>query len=202
MAQSDMKYGMNAKAIFLFFLLFFHPIHCEQTMEMLKQAGWDKWVGGKVGIWVSVSEQKLTVFDNYEPVYRTSCSTGANGTGSRVNSYQTPLGWHIVRDKIGEGMPWGAVFESREFTGKIWSKSQVATGDLILTRILRLQGMEPGLNQGEGIDSYDRYIYIHGTPEESKLGSPASHGCVRLSNNAIIQLFNITPLYTPVLITE
>ncbi len=197
---------MHSFRLFLcLFSLVVSPILATLTPEdqaKLAESGWDSFVGSDIGIWVSVKNQKLMLLRGYTPLLTTACSTASKGTGSRVNSLQTPLGWHRVREKIGDAMPWGAIFESRQFTGRVWSYTEPDSRDLILTRILWLEGCEPGKNQGPGIDSYERYIYIHATPEEDKLGSPASHGCVRISNSAIIRLFTVTPLNTPVLITE
>jgi lipoprotein-anchoring transpeptidase ErfK/SrfK len=174
----------------------------ENAWAKLQQEGWDEHVGGKAGIWVSAGKQRLSLIKKGKLLQSFPCSTSFNGTGNRANSNQTPLGWHMVADKFGNGLPWGAILVERKYTGRIWSPSQPTSDDLILTRILRLQGLEPGLNQGAGIDSYDRYIYIHGTAEEHKLGKPASHGCIRLSNSDVILLFDQAPLTTPVLITE
>lgn len=192
--------------ISLLFLLVVHPLVASEQSEgiisKLEHSGWNEKVGANLGVLVLVKEQKLMLIRDYKVLFSTPCSTAAKGTGSRKNSFQTPLGWHIVKEKYGDGMPWGAVFESRVFTGKVWSKGQEIDKDPILTRILRLEGTEPGINKGSEVDSFERYIYIHGTSEEEKLGSPASHGCIRLSNNAVIQLFTLVPLNTEVLITE
>ncbi len=105
--------------------------------------------------------------------------------------------------KIGKGRPIGAIFKERCYTGVIWQKNTpLSSEDLILTRILWLKGLENGVNQGKGIDTYHRYIYIHGTSEEHKLGEPASNGCIRISNHHIINLFDLTKINSPVLITK
>lgn len=174
----------------------------KDAIPKLKQANWDKKVGTNAAVWISVARQKLYLVKKDKVLMNVLCSTSAKGIGSRANSNQTPPGWHIVAERIGDNMPWGAIFEERKYTGKDWSTSQPTTDDLILSRILRLQGIEQGVNKGIGIDSYDRFIYIHGTAEENKLGTPVSHGCIRLSNSDVIQLFNLTPLATQVLITE
>ncbi len=174
----------------------------KESSLKLKQAGWDTHVEQKNGIWVSVAKQKCTVIKNGKILLSTPCSTSSKGTGSKANSNQTPLGWHSIAEKIGEDAPWGAIFEERRYTGRNWSPGDPTNNDLILTRILRLQGTEAGLNKGIGIDSYERFIYIHGTAEENKLGTCASHGCVRVSNNDVIKIFNLVNLGTPVLITQ
>lgn len=96
---------------------------------------------------------------------------------------------------IGDGAPAGMVFASRRATGSVLSRSELRSGggpDLIVTRILRLRGLEPGRNAGRGVDSYARFIYIHGTNQEHLLGRPASHGCIRMSNRDVIDLFRRT----------
>jgi UDP-N-acetylmuramate--alanine ligase len=117
------------------------------------------------------------------------CSTAANGLGSAASSNRTPLGWHRVCARIGAGAEPGTVFVSREPTGEVW-RGESRPDDLILTRILRLEGLEPGINRGPGCDSFERYIYVHGTNQESALGTAASHGCVRLANADMVALFD------------
>jgi L,D-transpeptidase YbiS len=120
-------------------------------------------------------------------------STSRNGLGEIVNSYQTPRGFHEVCERIGDKLPVGSVFKSRQFTGEIltpekWSEPD---GDKILTRILRLRGLVPGFNAGGPIDSYERMIYLHGTNQEQYVGvKPSSIGCIRLKNRDIISLFD------------
>jgi UDP-N-acetylmuramate--alanine ligase len=137
---------------------------------------------------VSIETQTLLLCVNHAIVERYNASTSRFGNGNRENSLKTPLGVHRIREKYGEGAPPGRIFRDREDTGEDWDHSQ--TGDnLILTRILRLEGLEEGINKGVGVDSYERYIYIHGTGREDLIGTPLSHGCVCLRNNDIIRLF-------------
>lgn len=168
----------------------------------LDARGWPEYVGKGLGLWVSVARQELIGIEDscVQFIYR--CSTAARGTGNRENSYQTPLDWHEITERIGDGLPAGAILNERKYTGKVWTPDSPTTKDLVLTRILWLSGLEPGLNKGSGIDSHARYIYIHGTPAEDKLGTPASWGCVRLSNRDVIDLFERVPTGTRVLITE
>ncbi len=137
---------------------------------------------------------------------RTFVISGAEkGAGNRSGTNQTPLGVHVVCEKYGDDLPEGAVLSSRKFTGEIatiYSGSESDGQDLITSRLLRLRGLEPGINQGEGIDSYERYIYIHGTSEEGRLGTPASHGCIRMYNSEIISLYPDIPLGTHVIIQQ
>ena len=120
-------------------------------------------------------------------------STARNGPGEVMDSECTPRGRHAIAAKIGADMPAGSVFVGRRPTGEIYSPAYAATQppgrDWILTRILWLGGLEPGLNQGGRVDSHARYIYLHGTPDETPLGVPGSRGCVRMRNRDIIELF-------------
>jgi len=128
-------------------------------------------------------------------------STAANGPGEQNGSFCTPRGRHRIAEKIGAGMPMNAAFKAREWTGEIWTpelNAQNPGRDWILTRILWLQGMEPGKNQGGTVDTHNRYIYIHGTHEEHKLGTPASHGCIRMKNADVADLFNLVEVGTEV----
>ena len=115
-------------------------------------------------------------------------STAQAGIGGAEGSYRTPPGWHRVHRRIGEGAEEGSLFVSREPTGEMWH-GEARDDDLILTRILTLDGLEEGVNRGPGQDSLERYIYLHGTNHELLLGRPVSHGCVRLSNAGICCLF-------------
>jgi UDP-N-acetylmuramate--alanine ligase len=115
-------------------------------------------------------------------------STARAGIGGAEGSYRTPPGWHRVHRRIGEDAGEGAVFVSREPTGETW-RGEARDEDLILTRILTLDGLEEGANRGPGHDSLERYIYLHGTNHERLLGRPTSHGCVRLSNADVCRLF-------------
>ncbi|MEW6591618.1 MAG: L,D-transpeptidase [Pseudomonadota bacterium] len=131
-------------------------------------------------------------------------STATNGPGEQSGSYCTPRGRHRIAEKIGAGAPMYAAFKARELTGEIWTPALDAENpgrDWILTRILWLEGMERGRNQGGPVDTHDRYIYIHGTHEEHKLGTPASHGCIRMRNADVIDLFNLVEVGTEVRIS-
>lgn len=151
---------------------------------------------------MSVDEQVLRVIHGDEIVWQAPCATAANGTGSKMDSYKTPLGWHSVKRKIGQDAPIGQVFRSAQATKEIWKPGHPSKEDLVLTRILWLTGEEPGKNLGGDVDSYSRYIYIHGTNEEEKIGTPSSHGCIRLKNVDVVKVFDLIAEGTPVLITE
>ena len=120
-------------------------------------------------------------------------STAARGAGERDGSEQTPRGRHAVRQKIGAGAPERAVFVGREPTGEVCTADRFADEperDWILSRILWLDGLEEGRNRGGDVDSRARFIYIHGTPDEARIGEPASHGCIRMRNRDVIALFD------------
>jgi hypothetical protein len=121
------------------------------------------------------------------------CSTSRFGIGQREGSNCTPLGLHRIAQKIGGGWPVGTVFRGRQPVGFTWQGLPAAT---ITTRILWLEGLEPGFNRGGDADSFRRYIYIHGTGDETTLGRPASHGCIHLAAADLIPLFNTLPVGT------
>ena len=123
-----------------------------------------------------------------------SVSTSRYGLGCEQDSNKTPTGAHIIAEKIGDDGVMNEIFKGRQATGEVAEiihTAQQSDQDLILSRIMWLRGLEDGHNCGEGIDSYQRYIYIHGTAEEGLLGMPASHGCVRMSNKDVIELFDL-----------
>ena len=144
---------------------------------------------------VDVEKQRLRVITRRGVWQVFRVSTAANGLGNVSGSNATPPGWHRVAKWIGDGAPAGQMFQSRRRTRHVFAPAawQMPEGeDLILSRILRLAGLEPGMNQGAGIDTFARYIYIHGTNHEQRLGQPASHGCVRMANRDMIALFDFT----------
>lgn len=138
------------------------------------------------------------------PVIKTyAVSTAKNGVGSEKNSGQTPLGRLCIRAKIGEGQPLNAVFVSRRPTGEIYSPALAQANpqrDWILTRILWLSGLEVGSNRLGSVDTMQRYIYIHGTPDTEPMGRPESHGCIRMRNEAVLDVFERVPVGTEVLV--
>ncbi len=178
-----------------------HETSDSEARRVLERYDWPRRVDDRLGLWVSVGRQRLVGVEGGRVAFEYVCSTAANGVGQAEGSRCTPLGWHEVAERIGDGRPSGAVFRDREFTGEVWSSGSADGRDLILTRILRLRGLESGRNAGPGVDSYDRYIYIHGTPAEERLGRPASAGCIRLSNRDVMAVFERVPSGTPVLIT-
>jgi UDP-N-acetylmuramate--alanine ligase len=128
-------------------------------------------------------------------------STAANGLGCEAESFRTPTGWHRIAERIGDGAPRGTIFRSRRNTGEIWD-GEARVEDLILTRVMTLDGLEPGRNQGPGRDSRERYIYLHGTNQEHLLGRAVSHGCIRFANADIETLFGLLPEGALLLIAE
>lgn len=135
----------------------------------------------------------------FQFVKRFRCSTSRFGIGQNAGSNCTPLGLHRIAEKIGGGWPVGTVFKSRKPIGYTWRGMPDAK---ITTRILWLEGLEPGLNRGGKVDSHARYIYIHGTGDEMTLGHPASCGCVHLAAKDLVPLFDKLPIGTLVWISE
>ncbi len=143
----------------------------------------------------SLESQTLSVCRQQTIVEQFDCSTSRFGTGIRENSFKTPPGLHRIKDKIGSGAPAGRIFKERKDTGIDWDQRSTDE-NLILTRILRLEGLEEGINKGPGVDSYERCIYIHGTNREDLVGAPLSHGCLCLRNQDIIRLFELVSIGT------
>ena len=121
-------------------------------------------------------------------------SSGENGIGEQENSGKTPRGWHTVALKFGHSAPKNAVFIAREETGEVYDQAladKFPQRDWILSRILWLSGLEENFNQGEGCDTFQRYIYIHGTPDTEPMGIAKSHGCIRMRNQDVMELFEL-----------
>lgn len=138
-------------------------------------------------------------------IRRYAVSTGERGAGERSGSLCTPRGRHRIRARIGAGAPAGAVFRGRRPTGEVWTAEFAAAHpgrDWILSRILWLCGEEPGRNRGGEVDTMRRYIYLHGTGDDQPMGVARSHGCVRMRNHDIIELFELVPAGTVVEIVE
>jgi L,D-transpeptidase YbiS len=155
---------------------------------------------------ISITNQTLTLFDNFGGVKaQYPVSTAANGVGCEKDSGCTPMGSHIIRAKIGAGCEPNSVFVGRRFTGEICTPelmAQYPNRDWILTRILWLSGKEIGKNRLGNVDTMQRYIYIHGTPDSTDMSKIGSHGCVRMRNADVIALFDLVAVGTPVLILE
>ena len=160
-------------------------------------------------IHISISDQTLSLFDENNLVKQFAISTAKNGAGEEMDSECTPRGKHIITEKIGEDHEANAVFVGRIATGEIYEpalRDQHPQRDWILTRILWLSGVEEGKNKGElegmNLDSHDRYIYIHGSPDDVAMGQPGSRGCIRMKNSEIIELFDLIELGIEVNICE
>lgn len=145
-------------------------------------------------ILIDTARQTLTLTDAYGALLaRYPVSTGLNGVGEQNGSGCTPRGAHYIRARIGSGEPENTVFRGRRPTGEIYSEALAAQNpgrDWILSRILWLCGLEPGRNRGRGVDTFHRYVYIHGTPDSEPMGVARSHGCIRMRNADIIELFD------------
>jgi UDP-N-acetylmuramate--alanine ligase len=137
---------------------------------------------------VDVARQRMGHLEKGVLVREYRISTARNGIGCEEGSYKTPPGWHRIHGKFGAGAPPGMIFRSRVATGEIW-RGEPRTEDLILTRVLTLEGLEQGVNRGPGRDSLERTIYIHGTNQEAQLGQPVSHGCLRMANAEVQEFF-------------
>ena len=150
---------------------------------------------------VSIQDQMLYKIEQDRVLYEMPISSGKNGIGQEDGSYKTPLGLHYAAELFGIGKPINAVFVARRHTGEIYSESlaeQYPNRDWILTRIIRLSGLEPGYNVGGNVDTYSRYIYLHGCPDSCSLIKPDSHGCIRMRNQDIIALFDDTKVGEPI----
>jgi len=139
---------------------------------------------------ISISEQTLYHRSPTGVWHAYPISSASKGTGNREGSLQTPLGKHRICKKIGEHLPIMTAFRSRQAVGVYQEGVDDPNKDWVLSRILWLTGAQTGINKRGAVDTYDRYIYIHGTHEEERIGTPASHGCIRMKNDDVIHLFD------------
>ncbi len=155
---------------------------------------------------IHIGTQQLDLLDdNGSRIKRYPISSAKNGVGEQNGSYCTPRGRHVVRAKIGANQPANTVFVERRPTGETYSPALAARfpgRDWILSRILWLSGCEPGRNRLGKVDTMRRAIYIHGSPDTAEMGKPGSHGCIRMRNRDVIELFELVPPGTPVVIEE
>lgn len=142
---------------------------------------------------ISISQQRLCLLDGAKVVAEYIISSAANGVGFEEGSFCTPTGRFVVQEKIGDGEPQGTIFRSRQSVG-IWD-GEPSEQDMVLTRILRLHGLDP-----ENANTMERFIYIHGTNQEELLGAPASCGCIRMSNEDVMEFYEFVHVGTPVCI--
>ena len=153
---------------------------------------------------IDISQQRLYLKKNDDLIKSYPISSSKYGEGSIENSNMTPLGLHVIKEKIGTDVPINTLFISRINTKRtvyIENSRNKTKDDHITSRILWLDGLEEGINKGKGVDSYSRYIYIHGTHEEGLIGEKASHGCIRMLNNDVIDLYNYVNIGTEVYIS-
>ena len=152
---------------------------------------------------VDISEQRLYLIENNLIKASYPISTSKYGEGSIQNSFKTPLGEHSIKEMIGEEAKINTIFTSRINTKRsatIIDQLEDTDNDYVTSRIMWLDGEEDGFNKGGNVDSFRRYIYIHGTHEEGLIGTKASHGCIRMFNYDVIELFNLVNIGTKVLI--
>jgi len=156
-------------------------------------------------IHIDLNTQILMLKQSGNCVFESRIASARNGVGERSGSERTPRGWHIIRAKIGEGQIENTVFKGRRTTGEVFSEKlrlEFPERDWILTRIMWLSGLEPGFNRLGNVDTMRRYIYIHGCPDNDPMGEYSSHGCIKMRNSDVIQLFGLVDVGTKVLITE
>lgn len=174
----------------------------ELLMEYLEVRYPSTYVKGDL-LYVSVHQQSMFHVRNGWLVKEYPIATAKNGLGSKKDSYRTPTGMHRISEKFGDNVPYLGIFKDRKFTGEIADTSFTGADlDHITSRILRLQGSEPGHNQGGSIDSHQRFIYIHGTANEASIGKPSSRGCIRMRNADVIELYDLVQIGTPVVILD
>ena len=193
------------KLFFIAFLLF--TLFCSGQKQIIETAR--NYIETKCNksfeevLFVSIIEQKMYHIKEGKIIKTYVISSSSYGVGNKAGSNKTPIGLHKVKQKFGEKTPINGKMIGRVFYGDIatiYTDNTKSKTDDVCSRILWLVGLEEGLNKGEGIDSYNRYIYIHGTSEEGRLGKPASHGCIRMKNKEVIELYEKVKIGTLVLI--
>ena len=156
-------------------------------------------------IHISVADQRLLLIENNKILFDVMIATAKNGVGEQSGSECTPRGWHKIRAKIGSDCPENTVFIGRRPTGELWSEkleNEHPGRDWILTRIMWLSGLQVGFNRSGTQDTMRRYVYIHGCPDTIPMGVPDSHGCIRMRNSEVIQLFDMVEAGIAVFIDE
>lgn len=156
---------------------------------------------------VDVKSQSLHLLKDKNVIAKYPISTSRRGLGEKINSYQTPKGVHQIVEKIGDKVPEYGIFHRRQYLGKVWQPQphEKHRKDFIVTRVLRLKGLEKGLNAGknrwgQNVDSEERAIYIHGTTMEWLVGKPTTKGCIHMKSRDVVDLFNRVPTGTLVLV--
>jgi lipoprotein-anchoring transpeptidase ErfK/SrfK len=154
-------------------------------------------------LYVAAKQQKMYLIDNGTVISEYAISSAKKGLGSKSGSHKTPTGLHSIKEKVGDDVPELGIIREKTYTGAIANvipSKQHGNDDIITTRLFHLDGLEPGINKGGDVDSYSRAIMIHGTNEEGLIGTPASHGCVRMKNSDILHLYNLVQAGTYVVI--
>jgi len=168
------------------------PVSNEQALDSCQEL---------VSVVVSSELQQMYMFKDQQVLRTYKISTAKNGLGEEKNSYKTPRGMHIIRAKIGANLPINAIFKERRFYGDVYTAQMNLENphrDWILTRILWLSGLELGFNRLGNVDTMQRYIYIHGSPDERPMGQPTSRGCIRMRNEDIVEFFDLVSYGTRV----
>jgi lipoprotein-anchoring transpeptidase ErfK/SrfK len=184
-------------------LLSFDTIAQNSIIERVDNYLESKNISNDEVIYVSIKKQTLYHIQHKRIIKEYTISSSSYGIGSKNGSNKTPIGLHSVKEKYGDKTPINGILVGRVFHGKIatiYNDETKSKTDDITSRILWLEGMEKGKNKGKGIDSFNRYIYIHGTSEEGRLGKPSSHGCIRMKNKEVIDLYKLLEVGTLVLI--
>ena len=154
-------------------------------------------------LYVGIRRQRMYYFKNNQIVSSYPISTSSKGAGNQMGSYKTPTGLHQIAEKIGDNAPLGTLFINKKNTGKVVliNKSETPVKkDEITSRVLSLKGLQQDINKGKKFDTFSRGIYIHGTSDEASIGQPSSHGCVRMKNDDIMELFDLLSVGTKVVL--
>lgn len=182
---------------FLALLLFFH-ISLEEKLKILVKIFTLLFIinlsSEELSVDIDISEQRLYLYEGSTLIKSYPVSSSYYGEGEIENSYKTPLGIHAVEQMIGQNNPKNTIYVNRESYSQIADIITEAVDneeDFITSRVMWLSGLEPGFNQGGNRDSFNRFIYIHGTHEEGLIGKKASHGCIRMLNHDVIELFDL-----------
>lgn len=174
-----------------------------ETLAMLRTR-FPAYINGKIAL-VDVDKQRISIYQGEQKLGEFPVSTATKGMGSKAGSDKTPLGAHRISQKFGDNARKGSIFKARQDTGTladIITEPKDVPTDYVTTRILWLDGLEPGKNKGGNVDSQERFIYIHGTPEEGLIGQPASHGCIRMKNDDVLKVYQLLDTDTLVYIGE
>lgn len=154
-------------------------------------------------LYVSVRRQRLFHVRDGGLIAEYPIATASKGLGAKVDTYRTPTGLHRVSEKFGDDVPPLGILKDREFTGQFADPDFAGKdNDWITSRILWLSGLEPGVNQGDDVDSHERFIYIHGTANEGSVGTPSSMGCIRMRNADVIELYEGVAVGTLVVVLD